>query len=341
MYMDKSRIHIAFCLDNKYVMPCGITIISILENNKDIEITFHIIGVGLTDISKKELDFTIKEYTNASLIHYKLDEETLQSYNLNICNTELYSIAVYARFFVADLLPKDIDKLLYLDCDMMVAKNLRPLWNIDITEYAIAGVPDPYCMYSTDMCKRLNFNDSFVYINSGALIINLKYWRENNLRDKFLDCSIENKEKLIFPDQDVINSVLGESRLFLPIKYNVLDVYYWTDAQRLNGYADEAQEAINDYVIVHFTGDSKPWLKTCQHPLKNEYLEYKKKSPWKKVPLQWQGETLNKKIKFYKRSLLYSLGLRKIKPRYISLEKSIKSAEKFFKLVNVNDNKDK
>ena len=342
--MENLRIHIAFCFDENFVMPCGVTLTSILENNKDVEITFHVLEVGLTEKSKKELDFTINKYPNASLVHYDLDEKMLQSYNFNICNSELYTIATYARFFIADFLPENIDKLLYLDCDIIVAKSLSPLWNIDITGYALAGVPDLNCMYNMrdhNLYEVLNFKDSFVYINAGVLLINLKYWREHNLRDKLLDFSIENRDKLFFVDQDVINSVLSESRLFLPTEYNVMDFYYLNEPIILRNYRDEVEYAINQPVILHYTGTKKPWLVTCQHPLKSEFLKYKKKSLWKKVPLKWQSETLKKKIRFYKRSLLVSLGLRRVKLTHLSPQKSLRSGEKTFKLVNINDNKDK
>ena len=342
--MESSKMHIAFCLDNNYLMLCGVAITSILENNKDVEITFHIIGVGLTDKSKKDLNFAIKKYTNASLIHYELDEKVLQSYDFNICNSELFTIATYARFFIADFLPKNIDKLLYLDCDIIVAKSLNSLWNIDITEYAIASAPDLSCMYDMynhNLYEIFDFKDSFVYINAGVLLVNLKYWREHNLRDKMLDFSIKNKEKLVFADQDVINSVLSESRLILPVKYNVQEFYYMNEYLILKSYRDEVECAINQPVIIHYTGNRKPWLATCQHPLKNEFLKYKQKSIWRKAPLKWENETLKRKIRFHKRQILTSLGLRKVKPIHISPEKSLGTRKKRFKLVGINDNKDK
>ena len=75
-------------------------------------------------------------------------------------------------------------------------------------------------------------------------------------------------------------------------------------------YQEEMYEAQRNPVIVHFTSSSKPWNKGSLHPLTSKYIEYKNISLWRSTPLKWDNIPLKKKFKYYKRVILYSLGLK-------------------------------
>ena len=318
------KMDIVFCIDNNYVMPCGIVMVSVLENNKNTLITFHIIGMDLSENSKNELLAVADLYTGATVLLYDIKKEMLESYNFSLYDSPHLSLAAYSRLFLIDILPKNVDKAIYLDADMIVTNSLSELWNTDISDYAVAGVPDPYCMFHTDIYKNFGYNDTFQYINSGVLLMNLKYWREHNLKDRFIQFYNENSDKLLYHDQDIINGTLHDSILYLPIKYNVTDFYYLTiENKQLRQYKDEASKAIYDPLIIHYTSTFKPWLKICRHPLRKVFLKYKNVSPWKDVPLSWNDESFGKKIRFYKRLLLSTLGLRK-KNRYLPFKQEDK-----------------
>lgn len=303
---------IIFCIDNNYVMPCGITMISVLENNKDSSIRFHIIGLDLSENSQSELKSIENQYRRASVLFYQIKKEILESHEFSLYNSTHLSIAAYSRLFVVDILPENLDKAIYLDSDMIITGSLSELWNTDITNYAAAGVPDIFCMCYTDVYTALGYSSTFQYINTGLLLISLKYWREKGLKDRFIQFYNEKKNKLTFHDQDIINGTLYDSILYLPLEYNVLNCYYFlAGSEVLSQYKNKIIDAINNPIVIHYTATEKPWFKVCWHPLRNVFLKYKNLSPWENTPLRWNSEPLKKRIRFYKRSVLYASKLKK------------------------------
>lgn len=315
-----NRMDIVFCIDDNYIMPCGVTIISLLENHKDNMVTFHTVGLELKEESKKKLSSVCSRYRNASILFYDVSKESLDSYELSLQNSRHLSLATYARLFIENMLPHDVDKVLYLDCDLIVVNNLSELWNTDIDGYAIAGVPDFYiCSSRPDTFQRLDYSSVKGYVNAGVLLINLKYWREKKLINVFLSFIKEKYDYLAFHDQDVINGTLYDSKLFLPIRFNILNSYYMSVNNDINGHEDEVYEALADPAIIHYTSPEKPWLRLSMHPLNREFIKYKKLSPWKDEALAWPNISLSRKFRYYKRKVLYALGLKK--PKYMDVRK--------------------
>ena len=104
---------------------------------------------------------------------------------------------------VGDLLPKELNKCIFLDVDICVCKDLSEIFNIDIKDNYIAGVLDPDFYLSEEQnCKRLNISSMKQYVNLGMLIMNLKQMRRNNMTQKFIELSIRNYE---FHGKDIIN----------------------------------------------------------------------------------------------------------------------------------------
>ncbi len=312
---------ILLCTDDNYIMPCGITMISLLENNKDNNfITFHIIGMNIKENSKEKVSSISSKYKNVKIVFYEINKDLLEPYNFSLYDSKHLSLAAYSRLFIGDILPKSIEKILYLDCDIIITKDLSELWNTDIENHSIAGVPDIYISTKRSF-ENLGYPEKFGYINSGILLINLKDWNEQNRLKVFLDFYKKNHDKLIFHDQDIINGTLYNRKLLLPIKFNVIDFYYLSQSNNLGQYENEVSNAAIDPVIIHYTSTNKPWFKDCLHPLKGEFLKYKKISPWKDTPIKWSKISFGKKIQYYKRIIFFALKIKK--PRYLAIQKEL------------------
>lgn len=300
-------MHIAFCTDNNYSMPCGIAMVSLLENNKSEDITIHLLGCNLNATNKKLLEETADKYKK-QILFYDIKEKELERFELSKEGPQYLSISCCTRLFLAEIIPNNITKILYLDCDIMVVDKLNHLWNTDIEHHSIAGVIE-YLTFKPDTFKNLRYPNKYAYINSGVLLINLKYWRENNVLNKFSEYAENNKENLKFIDQDILNGTLYASTLLLPIKYNT-HMFFFERKTNTFQYQEEMYEARKNPVIIHFTSSSKPWNKGSLHPLTSKYIEYKNKSLWANVPLIWDNISFKKKLKYYKRIILYRLGLK-------------------------------
>ena len=117
------------------------------------------------------------------------------------------------------MLNSDIDKVLYLDSDIVVDKSLETLWNSNISNYAVGCVTD--MSEAKHDYNRLDFDPKLGYFNAGVLLINLKYWRDHHIIDEFVNIIINHPEMIEQHDQDVLNIVLCKNKFTLPLTYNV------------------------------------------------------------------------------------------------------------------------
>jgi lipopolysaccharide biosynthesis glycosyltransferase len=169
-----------------------------------------------------------------------------------------------------------------LDCDIIVRKNIKNLWDYDILDKPMGAVYD-MCAEDIHTYNRLCYDRKLGYFNSGVLLINLDYWRDNDISNQLLRYIDQYPERIKWHDQDALNSVLIQDTVRLPLKYNMQDDFYRRKSMVRSEFLEEIKTNLKDPVILHFTGGTcKPWFKGGFHPFKNEYLKYLVLTPWRK-----------------------------------------------------------
>lgn len=314
-------MHIAFCLDDNYIKYCSVVIASIIYNNPNEDITFHLLSDGIRDENKQKLQNWLASYKNKSVVFHKID---ISEFRCFPTKDAYINISTYYRLAMPRLL-SNINKVLYLDCDVIVNKSLKELWNVDISGHACAGVRDRI-NDSIRLYNRLNYPISDGYINAGVLLINLERWRQDNIFEKSINIAKTESDKLKNHDQDLINKIYHGQIKMLPIKYNLLEYYLYTEDWLYldRKYYPEIIEACKNPVIVHFCMPQKPWHIECINPYKELYYKYKKLTPWPDLELTHKKEKLSKKQKL--KLFLEKLGLYKIE-RKNTLRKDINVIE--------------
>ncbi|MFI3296356.1 MAG: glycosyltransferase family 8 protein [bacterium] len=275
-------MNILCATDNNYVQPCYIMLLSLFEKNSSHEIDVYILVSELTAESEKALN-SISTNPKHRVILIEVDEK------LNYCpirEGDHISLAAYYRILAPMLLPAQINKILYLDVDIIICDDISDLYNTDISNYAIGAILDT-CLSN---CSRLGYSLSLGYVNSGVLLMNIDYWREHTIMDKCLEFIRLCPEKCILHDQDAINYVLREQKKLLPIKYNFQTSFLY----RCLVFSDEVLREVYDIVnnrsfaILHYAAPNKPWERGCYLPYKEYYLKYKKLSPYANLPIPHQ-----------------------------------------------------
>ena len=209
------------------------------------------------------------------------------------------TVASYYRLFLTQLLPQEIRKVIYLDGDIIVRGSVSDLWNLDISNVALAAVKD---MDERMNLLRVDYPVKYGYFNAGVLLINLSYWREHHLLEKFISFMVNHSDKIIYHDQDVLNFTLFDQKVWLPMKYNAQNGFFFKKKYQLfdsKGYETGLDEASNNPAIVHFTL-GKPWLKFTSNPYRKDFWRYIKQTPWngyKAVLKRKQGESIFELIK--------------------------------------------
>lgn len=263
------------CTDHNFVIPMGVMMHSLCVNNRSNELHFHVfIDDSVTQEQKVEIETVINKGDTVSF--YSIDVSSIQQYL--IVKVANFPISIYYRLLLADILPETVHKVLYLDADIIVRHDLKELYDINIDDAALAAVTEPDG--ADGSCKSLGYPSDLGYFNSGVILFNLDYFRKKNITEKLINFIKENPEKLRCPDQDALNFVLRDEKKMLPLKYNVQEGFFRIKPETLN--SKEQLSAIQDPNIVHYTTNEKPWKKTCRHPLRNLYYEYRKGTPWAK-----------------------------------------------------------
>lgn len=293
-------LHIALSSDENYLPFLGVTIVSILENNSEFkDITIHILSNGVESINQEKIINFVESY-NRKCIIYDLSNIAERLDGLKVKTIALSS---YSRLFLSEILPEEIDKVLYLDCDSLVLKSFKQLWDTDIKNYIVAGVED---MVDVQYKTTINLPESTRYINAGMMLLNLKRIRNENWMQKIREFISGFKDEIPHHDQGVINALFYNYTLILHPKYNCMTPFFLMNSNelqllyKLDSYYTEKElsVAIEEPVFIHFTESfiTRPWVKKSKHPLAKKYLQYLKKTPWGNFKLHTDNRILNVKL---------------------------------------------
>ena len=298
-------MNVVYSSSDSYAEICGISIVSLLENNKSEEnIDIYIIDNDISELNKSKLEKTANKYARTLYFIDKIDLNLITNTNVY---TGRWNIGTFFRLYLSSLLPNTVDRVLYIDCDMIIRKSLNEVYNLDIGNCLVAGVDDCRSdLYRDDIgCKH-----GSVYINNGFMLINLKKWREERIEDKFTEFISSRNGDCTYMDQAPLNGILGpENKIYeLDAKYNSQRIFFDFSYKQLlrlrkpNHHLSEVSydEAITDPIIVHFTPTfitgTRPWQKKDKHKFRDEYLQYKEISEWKDEPLRKDDRKLRKKV---------------------------------------------
>lgn len=277
--MKDSTINILCATDNNYVPYCGIMITSLFENNKDSRVCVYVlVDQPLSAGNAKKFAQLATKY-GQQIECVMVDKSYLE--NFPIKGQKYWSIATYYRLYAEELLPKTVNRVLYLDCDIIVTGSLSSLWNIDMTGVAIGTVPDIF-FAEQEFFDRLQYPKDASYFNAGSVLLNLGYWREHNAGQQCLDYLGKHYDRVYANDQDVLNAVLWDKKMVLPITYNYQIQFR---KKYFFGQYDEAfrQEilSVKTPVVIHYAAPIKPW--NCLYfkkPYKSEWWHYCRRSQW-------------------------------------------------------------
>ena len=210
-------VDIVLCTDDNYVMPTAVLMTSIGHANKALDIHYHIVTAGLSQASQDAL-IRNKGSERSSISYYTIDESFLK--DCPVRPGEHVSIATYFRLMLPTILPQSITKVLYIDGDIICVDSIEELWNIPLDGIAAAAAPDMRCNDIRNL-NRLSLGSNDEYLNAGVMLINLDWWRQNDVQNKAIRFISENQNVCLFHDQDALNVVLHGNMQQFPIRYNL------------------------------------------------------------------------------------------------------------------------
>ena len=238
------EIPIFFSTDNNYIPYLDVAISSLIANaseNYNYRIIILNTGLDPDNIAKIKMN-----ERNGFTIEFFDISEKVKDIRSRFKNIYHFSIVTYYRLFIASIFPQ-YDKIVYLDCDLVVLGDISELYNTDLSENILGAVPDQFVCNTKEF--RLYAKDAIgvdpdTYFNAGVLLMSLEKFRNNNIENKFINLLTEYDFDLLDPDQAYLNYLcFGKTRI-LP-----------------NGWNKAPTDIIceGNKNIVHYNLYKKPW----------------------------------------------------------------------------------
>jgi len=280
-------MNVVYASDDNFVDILGISMISLFENNKDENICVYILADNIKSENKVILkNIAIRYYQNVEIIDVDVDDfSQIKLYVLT------WSKAAFSRMFLGTILEKyELDRVIYLDCDIIINHNIHELWTFDLNKNTFGMVIDPI---GAGHKRNVGISADKPYFNSGVLLINLKKWKQNDCENKLQQFAVQNNGKTPYVDQGLINGALKDYMGVLPLKFNVITVYCDYTYKELLTYRkptgyfyseDEVKVAVKNPYIIHYTKSmftERPWIVNSNHKKKELWERYKGISPWR------------------------------------------------------------
>lgn len=303
-------MNIAYSCDNFYVEQTGISMISVCENNKDVNsLIFYLISKDISNENIKLL-INICEKYNRELKVINFNDI---AYDLDISSIGRHIATIYAKVFFSRM--DGLDKIIYLDSDTVITGSLKELWDTDL-DGCYFGAVETFAKKETRQQLGLPLDSPF--FNDGVVIENVAYCREHNLIEQMYKLLLDYNGAPPVLSEGALNKIcFGKVRFISPrwnmmaglLFYGLRDLDYLVD--RLHYEKTEILDSILSPVVIHYLTAfyNRPWFRKCSHPYKNQYIKYKNISPWKATPLR-KGN-LPVRVKFIK-LLMNLLGPRTI-----------------------------
>lgn len=273
---------IVACLtDRNFTEFAGVLLASFYDKGEVDDFRVIVFGLGLREKDKARIRASCGPFADRPEF-IDIDGDTPVFRKLLPTRWSL-SPANYARLLLPEMMAGEDDRLLYLDCDMLVLSSLRPLATLDMDGHALAAVREFDQRLHPANDGRLPHPADIPYFNAGLLLIDLGAWERQDLTQATFDFVEKNQGRLRFAEQDALNCVLAGRWKELDPAWN----FTHARVSEAGGY-DQAR-------ILHFTG-AKPTTKDCGHPAQQLFLRYRSMTPWRRKRLTTRFERRMAKI---------------------------------------------
>lgn len=253
-------LHVILTCDDRFAEPACVTLLSVRETALS-PVTCHVVGDRLAKASVERLRRLDAEGFAVSVSDGEWDAG-------DVPMPGRATRATYARLRMAELVPPELDRVIYLDCDLLLRADLTPLFETDLGGHAVGAVQDTLVgpLVSSPLAferwAELGLRADQPYFNSGVMVIDLAAWRAQAVGERALEVLRTSPQDIKYWDQDALNLVLRGGFELLAPNWNTYPTWL---ADRDPVDANRLQEAMYDDIradahILHFISRNKPWL---------------------------------------------------------------------------------
>lgn len=263
-------MNLLLTLDENYLLPCKVMLDSFFASNpQEKDVTVYLLHSAIPDGKLAELD-TFCAAFGAKLIPIAVEPTLFE----NAPTSKRYPKEMYYRLLSPLILPRQVERVLYLDPDMLIINPLRPLWEQNLGGKVFAAASHTGLTEMANEINQRRLDTEHEYFNSGVMLIDLKAARDLVTAEDVFRCVSEHEKELILPDQDVFNMLYGKQTL--PVE----DVLWNYDVRNYAKYlirsygSHDLNWVMDNTAVLHFCGKNKPWHTDYKNPFGMLYLHY-------------------------------------------------------------------
>lgn len=285
-------IEVACATDDHYAPHCGAMLHSLFANNRPENFRVHLLhGPALSQLNQAFF-IRLADQFNAKINFVAVSDNLVGEFP-----SKRFHVSCWYRILLPALLP-DISRVLYLDADMIVMGDIRPLWDTHLNGNIFGAVINPLYPFMPDRAsEQLGLSDRREYLNSGVLLIDLHLMQSASVSEHVLNYALRHPDNM-WPEQDALSVVCRGRWLPLHPQWNAQTTFFDLNPAQLPFSREISEAAKSKPQIVHFIGPLKPWSYLCRHPLQHQYEKHRRQSPWPEYQLE--GRTLfNFFLKFF------------------------------------------
>ena len=263
-------MNLLLTLDENYLPPCKVMLYSFFASNpNETDVTVYLLHSAIPGDKLEELaDFC--SLFGAKLHPIAVDTALFE----NAPTSKRYPKEMYYRLLSPLILPKELERVLYLDPDMLIINPLHPLWELNLYGKTFAAAAHTGLTEMANEINQVRLDTEHEYFNSGVMLIDLNAARKLVTAEDVFRCVNEHEKELILPDQDVFNILYGDQTV--PVD----DVIWNYDVRNYSKYLIRSTGKHNLYwvmhntAVLHFCGKNKPWHEDYKNPFGMLYLHY-------------------------------------------------------------------
>lgn len=218
------------------------------------------------------------------------------------------SADIYSKLFIYDDLPQEMEKVLFLDADIVLRRDPAEIYDLDLKGAVLAAVHEPVFKLIPKKAQKIIGVTPDQYFNSGVMLVNLPLWRGMEVSAKALEFCLEKWEDTPYHDQDAFNHVVEGnwvkiSPLWNPRIENIIS----TSSGKTETLTKEEVYRRNLSYLIHYSGPGKPWFYMSFHPQKKIYLDYLEKTEFRdyQFPDYSTANRIRKQVQLVRRAFYF------------------------------------
>lgn len=258
------EIALLMAADEAYAAPMAVCVASLLEHlTAGCTVDLYLIGPGLTASTRSRLEAWWRDRVRVRAL--AAPRERLAALRELVSGQ---SLPAHLRALLGSTLPSEVSKVIYLDADILVRRDVRKLWQQDMHGNILLAAQDSYVQNLPGYCLppgpgKLTKRP---YFNSGVMVIDVDAWRSAGIEAAYLDAVRRIGARSRWADQDALNACLVDRWGVLPPVWNrQFALCLYPDWRCTPHREEEFRRARTEPAIVHFCSRTKPWHRFCDH----------------------------------------------------------------------------